>query len=234
MLEDIRNHGVDKIACLGDALQGGSQPAETLGRLREIGCPVVMGNADSWLVSGKESQKGERTSEKQEKVRQWSLAKLSKDDLDYIQQKFQPTIEISLAEGKRKLLCFHGSPSSYDDIILPSTSDEEVKSFLSGHDTTFLAGGHTHTQQLRRVGNASWYINPGSVALPYNWERSNMETEQIVIDPWADYAIISSEETGIFGVTFCHVPYDLDQFSENFRKSGIPFAEESLIKNRRD
>ena len=51
VLQDIRRQGVEQIVCLGDALQGGSQPAEIVARLRELNCPVVMGNADAWLIT---------------------------------------------------------------------------------------------------------------------------------------------------------------------------------------
>ncbi len=52
VLQDIRRQGIEQVVCLGDALQGGSQPAQTLARLRELNCPVVMGNADAWLLTG--------------------------------------------------------------------------------------------------------------------------------------------------------------------------------------
>ena len=47
VLHDIRRQGIEEVVCLGDAVQGGSQPAETVARLRELHCPVVMGNADA-------------------------------------------------------------------------------------------------------------------------------------------------------------------------------------------
>src|SRR5260221_6914919 len=50
VLQDIRRQGIEQMVCLGDALQGGSQPAETLARLRELNCPVVMGNAMDLLI----------------------------------------------------------------------------------------------------------------------------------------------------------------------------------------
>src|SRR5262249_6355903 len=78
-LADIERAGVDQIVCLGDAVQGGAQPAQTVARLRELGCPVVMGNADAWLLSGVDTG-GETTTTEQEAVRQWSLAQLSDAD----------------------------------------------------------------------------------------------------------------------------------------------------------
>ena len=48
---DIQQQRVDRIVCLGDAVQGGPQPAAVLQRLRRLNCPVVIGNADAWLTS---------------------------------------------------------------------------------------------------------------------------------------------------------------------------------------
>lgn len=223
VLKDIQQQGIEELVCLGDALQGGSQPAETLSRLRELNCPIVMGNADAWMITGTETE--EKTSEKQREIREWSLKRLSAADVEFIRH-FHSTIEIYLGEGK-KILCFHGSPRSFDDVILPSTPDESVRKFLSGFDATILAGGHTHTQQFRRLGNF-WYINCGSVSLAYNWELSNMETGQIHVDPWADYAVVSSGEGGSLGFTFRHVPYDVDELASIIRRSNRPYAEETL------
>lgn len=226
VLKDIHEQGIERLVCLGDALQGGAQPAQTVARLRELHCPIVMGNADAWLLTGQETSPNEKTSEQQAAVRAWSLAQLSAEDQAFVEQ-FQPTIEISLAE-KQTLLCFHGSPRSFDDIILPDTPDDTVREFLAGWDATLLTGGHTHTQQLRRVGQ-SWYFNPGSVSLAYNWELSQ---EQARADPWADYAIVSTDGTN-FGITFRHVPFDVDEMMRIIRVSGKPYAEESLAVYQR-
>ena len=230
VLHDIRRQGVEQIVCLGDALQGGSQPAETLARLRELQCPIVMGNADAWLITGENTPPHEEISEKQRAVRAWSLAQLSENDVAFVRQ-FHPTLEIPLEAGK-KLLCFHGSPRSFDEIILPDTSDGVVRQFLAGHDATLFAGGHTHTQQMRRLGN-SWYVNPGSVSLAYNWELSDLAQGRIQVDPWADYAIITSEEACL-GITFRHVPFDVNELARIVRASGRPYAEEAIASYRRE
>src|SRR5215469_1111279 len=91
VLQDIRRQGIEQTVCLGDALQGGSQPAETLARLRELNCPVVMGNADAWLVSGEETSPGESISARQREVGAWSLSHLSDSDIAFVRQHFRPT-----------------------------------------------------------------------------------------------------------------------------------------------
>ncbi|HSK89507.1 MAG TPA: metallophosphoesterase family protein, partial [Anaerolineales bacterium] len=117
---DIRDQRVDQVVCLGDAVQGGPQPAEVVQRLRRLNCPVVMGNADAWLLSGVETGEEVIPPERLTKmgeVREWSLSSLSEDDRLFIAN-FQPTITLRL-ENDLNLLCFHGSPSSFDDVILP-------------------------------------------------------------------------------------------------------------------
>ncbi len=162
----------------------------------------------------------------------WSLAQLSEHDVAFVQQ-FPPTLEIPLEAGK-KLLCIHGSPRSFDEIILPDTSDDTVRQFLGGYDATLLTGGHTHTQQMRRLGN-SWYFNPGSVSLAYNcnWELADLAKGHQRVDPWADYAIVTSEGACL-GITFRHVPFDVNELARIIRAIGRPYAEEALSIYRRE
>ncbi len=207
VLKDIRRQGIEQVVCLGDAVQEGSQPAETVAR----------------LLTGM-SAEGEETSEQQRAVREWSLAQLSESDLAFIQQ-FEPTLGVAL-EGGKTLLCFHGSPRSFDEIILPETADEVVRQYLGGYKATLFTGGHTHTQQMRRLGD-SWYFNPGSVSLAYNWELSDFAHRRMWVDPWADYAIVSSEGARL-GITFRHVPFDVDKLARIVRASGKPYAEEAI------
>ena len=47
------------------------------------------------------------------------------------------------------------------------------------------------------------------------------------IDPWADYAIVTSEGAAL-GITFRHVPFDVDELARIIRTSGRPYAEESI------
>ena len=219
-LEDIHRQGIEQIVCLGDAIQGGAQPGETVQRLREIGCPIVMGNADAWLLA-EEGSSEEQVTEQQLEVRAWSLAQLSAQDKAFIQQ-FQPIIEIALEAGQ-KLLCFHGSPHSFNDIILPNTSDDALNQLLAGFDATLFTGGHTHTQQLRRLENAT-YFNPGSIGLAYIWQ---IPGETFLLAPRVEYAIVTSEGANT-AITFRQVPFDLDELIAIMRASGRPFAEETI------
>ena len=53
VLAELDREGVDRIVCLGD-ISIGPQPVEALERIRALGCPVILGNWDAWLVDGVE------------------------------------------------------------------------------------------------------------------------------------------------------------------------------------
>src|SRR5688572_119785 len=97
----IQQQAVDQIVCVGDAVQGGPQPAEVVQRLLRWNCPVVMGNADAWLITGKETDDEGIPRErlkKMEAVRNWSLSQLTQEDIDFVSS-FGPTVNIHLDDG---------------------------------------------------------------------------------------------------------------------------------------
>jgi predicted phosphodiesterase len=216
-LADIQAQGVDRVICLGDAIQGGAQPAETVQRLRDLGCPVVLGNADAWLLTG-QATGNEGVTPVQEAVRQWSLAQLSPADQEFIAA-FAPTITVPLND-RDTLLCFHGSPASFDDIILPVTSYTTLQQHFQGHTARWFTGGHTHLQQVRRIGDG-WFFNPGSVGVAYSHEQQEADFR---LDPWAEYAILTATATAI-SLEFRRVPFAAEPLVAIARRSGRPDAE---------
>lgn len=221
VLADLTARPVDRVVCLGDAIQGGPQPAEVVDRLRELRCPVVSGNADALLLTGEAG--GEVLTPEQYTVRAWSLAQLSEADRAFIAA-FHPTVEIPVP-GERRLLCFHGSPASFNDIIFPETPEEEVRRLLGAYLPAILTGGHTHLQQLRRL-DGSLFFNPGSVGFVYNTRQSGGNQHA---DPWAEYAILSADERR-FSIEFCRVPFDVAAWKRVTFASGIPDAETMVTR----
>jgi putative phosphoesterase len=224
--KDIDGQRVDRIVCLGDAIQGGPQPAGVVQRLRRLGCPVVMGNADAWLLTGTETgDEGipEERLKKMGEIRLWSLSQLTDDDRMFISE-FQPTVTVPLADNL-KLLCFHGSPTSFDDVILPDAPKEVFEKFLGLYSDQILTGGHTHAQQIRRNGNL-FFFNPGSVGFAYSHYQPD---GQFHADPWAEYAILTAEN-GRTSLEFRRVPFDVNELIGIYAKSGRPFAEEAITQ----
>lgn len=226
VLVQFQLQAVDQVVCLGDAIQGGPQPAQVAARLREMACPVVMGNADAWLLTGKETGNEQISPERRQKldvIREWSLAQLGPDDREFIAT-FRPTVEIALEEGPG-LLCFHGSPTSFDDFIFPYTPEEEFQRLLAPFASYILSGGHTHLQQIRRIGN-NFFFNPGSVGVTYNHQQSE---DSFRLDPWAEYAILTVEDDRT-SLAFQRVPFDVAELVRVYRASGRPYAEEAATQ----
>lgn len=226
VLADLQKDSVDRVVCLGDAIQGGPQPAQVVARLRELGCPVVMGNADAWLLTGEETGNEnipEERLRKMQTIREWMLTQLSEDDRTFIAG-FQPTVEIALGDD-RNLLCFHGSPASFDDVILPQTSEEDFQRYLGAYAAHILTGGHTHMQQIRRIDD-SFFFNPGSVGLAYSHTQSE---ENFRADPWAEYAVLTIEEERT-RLEFRRVPFDVSELINAYRTSGRPYADDAVIQ----
>ena len=229
VLADLARQPVAQLICLGDAIQGGPQPAEVVERLRELACPIVMGNADAWLLSGEDSGAEAIDAERREKmeaVRAWTLSRLSDADRAFIAA-FQPTVAIPLDE-ERNLLGFHGSPHSFDDVILPTTSEADIQRMLGGFAPHILAGGHTHVQQIRHLGD-SFYFGCGSVGYAYRHDRSEGTFRA---DPWAEYAILTLE-SGRTSLEFRRVPFDVEALIGTYHASGRPHAEEAIAQYRR-
>src|SRR5262249_49973031 len=200
--------------CLGDAVQGGAEPAQTLDRLAALGCETVLGNADAFLLEVR-SDDPEPVTERLLEVREWTLSQLSSPHVEQIRS-FKPVVRRDL-DGV-SLLLFHGSPHSYDDVLLPELGGEALEPFL-GHDAALLAGGHTHLQWTRKLGDAL-YVNPGSVGVSYD-----RHPDPPVLRPLAEWALATFAD-GADGIEFRQVPYAVEDFRAAAERSGRPFADE--------
>ena len=117
-------------------------------------------------------------------------------------------------------MCFHGSPSSFDAVLLPELTDAEFKEALGSASAPYLAGGHTHIQYTRPAGN-SVFLNPGSAGVAYNrW----FEMEDFYIYPIAQYAVLHVGEETV-RIEFRQVPFEVDLLEQGALTSGRPFAE---------
>jgi predicted phosphodiesterase len=213
-LADIQRLGVDGGVCLGDVAQGGPQPAEALERVDELGWPVILGNADDFLLRVPD-EPAEPITERQLAVREWTLSCLDAAHLA-LMEGFVSTVEVDLPGGRR-FLAFHGSPRSYDDVLLPETEPGRAYEI----DADVAAGGHTHLQWTRQLGEAL-FVNPGSVGLAYD---RHQPPDDFRATPVAEYAILHADADGA-AVEFRRVPCDLDLLLAAAAAGGRPDAEE--------
>jgi predicted phosphodiesterase len=213
VLAELAGENLDDLICLGDVAALGPEPGAVLARLRALQCPVVMGNTDAWLLA----PPSRVANEIDQVMTPWCVAQLSDVDLAFIRA-FPPTVERSLG-AERTLLCFHGSPRSYDDVIVPTTPDDALDAMLGEMRANVLAGGHTHLQMLRRHGDAH-LINAGSVGLP-GVGAAAQRNRQV---RWAEYAIVIVEGDRL-DISLRRTPLDIDRMLARAHASGMPAIE---------
>lgn len=216
VLNELAQEQIDRIICLGDVAAIGPQPREVIGRLHEIGCPVVMGNTDAWLLTpppASDSTDGRTIRE----ITHWCAEQLSTADLDYVRA-FPPTIELALDES-RTVLCYHGSPRSFDDVIAATTPDAEMARMLANHDAAVMVGGHTHIQMVRRYADMH-IVNVGSIGLPgVNAGSAELPDNHAV--RWAEYGVLSLTN-GRLSIDLRRTPLDVAALLQAGRASGMP------------
>jgi putative phosphoesterase len=216
-LDAIGRRPVDRIICLGDVASDGPQPRETLRLIRQLRCPVIMGNADAQLL-GLEPEIADPALARFNEASRWCASVLEPEDRALLAS-FAPRLSMEIAATTMSL--FHGSPKSFNDEIYPTTSDEMLRTFLADHPAAIHVGGHTHFQMLRRIGSAM-FVNPGSIGMAY--DRTRGSQGRIKFAAWAEFAILQLGPSG-WDVSLKREPFDLDQFIGAIRSSGMPDAD---------
>lgn len=216
VLADMAGAGIDQVVCLGDVAATGPQPRETVERLRGLGCPVIMGNADAAFLRPMHLSPADEEGRRFADIDQWCASQLTPEDLRYIRT-FQPTLTLPLGDDAT-LLCFHGSPRRNIDSITVTTSEATLTRMLGGASATVLAGGHTHLPFIRRHKQAT-FLNPGSVGLPYELLDAGPRNP-----PWAEYGIIDAH-AGALTIELRRVPIEVDLVIQAALRSGMPHAE---------
>lgn len=213
VLSDMQRYQPDQIVCLGDVATG-PNPTDVLQLLRERNCAVVMGNMDAAILDLQPYTGQDADEHKYAEIDSWCAAQLRADDRDYIRS-FQSTIIISFG-GQCNMLCCHGSPHSFDDVIDSTTSRHDLNVLLSDCDAAIVAVGHMHNPMLRRH-RRQWIVNPGSVGLPGGGKNPP-------IPLIAEYAVVEVVDK-VVCFHFERVGYDRAQFRSRVLSSGMLHAE---------
>ncbi|MBA3945803.1 MAG: metallophosphoesterase family protein [Herpetosiphonaceae bacterium] len=217
VLRELESERLDQVVCLGDVAATGPQPREVIARLRSLGCAVVMGNADAYLLDPQPAVDADEDARKVEAIDRWCAAQLSAADWEYLRT-FQPTIAVPLG-GDKQLLCFHGSPRSYNDVISATTSEAELAPMFDGYMATVMVGGHWHFQMLRRYGEGI-LLNPGSIGLAYDKQADGGAH----IPARAEYALLTAANNEVRSIELRRVPYDREATVRAMFERGMPYA----------
>jgi predicted phosphodiesterase len=215
VLAELEGEELDGLVCLGDVAVG-PQAHETLARVREIGCPVIMGNWDAWFLNPPAPPQDEVGLRLHEITAFWA-EQVDADDLAYMRS-FVPQLELPLAGGETAL-GFHGSPASYDDFIFATTPDEVLQEMFGDVRAPLMIGGHAHVQLLRRFEHIL-FVNPGSVGLPF----AEWWPDRVRIARRAEYGVLAHEE-GRLRIDLRRTTYDVEALLQLALESGMPHAQ---------
>jgi len=153
VIADLDRDPPDAVVCLGDLIQAGPDPGRCADLVRELAWPVVMGNADAFVLDGSAAVgSAEPVTERQLVQRAWTFEQLDVGQRAYAAT-FPPTLEVAL--GQRTLLACHAVPASFDPVVLPSTSEEESRAHLEGVEADVVAAVTSTCSSCGGVGRRS-------------------------------------------------------------------------------
>ncbi len=198
--------GIDRLLCLGDVVDLGPQPAETVARLQHVGAEMIRGNHDPLNA-------GDQVPFLQD-IESWTREQLSPEQHALLRSTPR---SIEIDEGGWTLLCTHGSPRSFHDGVTAELAVDELERMVGGARFDVLATGHTHVQMSRRVA-ARTYVNIGSVGMPFELPFNGTAPR---ILPWAEYAVITMNRRSV-NIDLRRTRYDLKAFARTVHGSGMP------------
>ncbi len=216
VLESVR---YESVIFLGDSVDYGPQPAETLDLLKEVGAIMLKGNHDAAAAHGISCKCAEELRPLSEYTRERvTMKSLSEEDLKFLAG-LPERAEFEI--GGMRVYAVHASPRDHlYGYVMPDISDEELDSELYDisdmspfprridHDLILL--GHTHRAMMRKLRGV--ILNPGSVGQPRDG------------DPRASFALLGEE------VRIERIEYDVENVVRKIKDLKLEkWAEESLI-----
>lgn len=219
VLARLEEESIDRYVCLGDVAVG-PWSSESVKRLRALGPDLIMGNWDAWMLDGDPPCDDTVVGRMLLEMGAFWAARLDDADLAFMRTA-QLELKIDPPGGDGKgIVCFHGSPRSYNEPILASSANERLAHMLEKYAAVVVLVGHTHIQMTRRLP-FTIVANPGSVGLPFfEWPASVAR-----VAPWAEYGIIDFAAEDDIRIDLRRAPYDAETVIEYALASGVPHAE---------
>ena len=213
VVADIEQIGADQIVCLGDLATLGPSPAAVVGMVREMAWPCILGNHDAFMIQPDLIKQYTQNPMVIESV-DWCRSQLCREDLAFL-----ATLKADhdIVVGAGTVRCYHGSPKSHMDDIIPTATCGELDRMLDGVESALMAVGHTHIQMVLQHRGAR-IVNPGSVGLPFR-EYARRQTPNLI--DGADYATIESCN-GHLNVSLRNVPLKKSALRYAVQDSSIP------------
>lgn len=194
VLADMARRGVDRLVCLGDVTMKGPLPKECVGLVRDLGCPVLLGNTDSAFQPERHpSQYTPRTKTQAAALADFErhLQLLSQEEQEWLAS--FPIFLTERVEGVQ-LEYFHATPADNYILTLPWAPTEQFADLRQSAETAIAAFGHSH-RSFVRFPQGWMAINTGSVGAPYDGD-------------WRACYVILELDGGSTSTQVIRVPYD--------------------------
>jgi putative phosphoesterase len=202
------NETYDRLLVLGDLVDYGPAPEETIRWVREIGAfAAVSGNHDFAMATGADCRSSPISYALSVATREHFRPLLSLEAVNYLTEL---PVRVTLEVEDARFHLVHASPRDPLYEYLSGDADESawleaVAGMLDKREwKEWLFVGHTHRPFQRKIGHLT-IVNPGSLGMPIDG------------DPRACYAIWEDGK-----VELKRVPYDLDRAAKRLRLSGLP------------
>ena len=212
VMEDCRAQGVTDFLCTGDVVGYNACPSECLEIVRNLGCPVVMGNHDHYVSS---QQNLDDFNPAAAAVIEWTRNRLSDDEVKWLR-------ELPFTKTAMGITLVHATmddPQAFGYVF----DHLQAEANFSHQVTPLCFHGHTHcpmiyekqlsavyridAQDFKLPIGRKYFINVGSVGQPRDG------------DPRAAYVLYNPVDRT---VRFRRLEYDVEAAQERIRKAGLP------------
>ena len=212
VLDDCRSQGVTDFLCTGDVVGYNANPCECLKIIRDLGCPVVMGNHDHYVSS---RQNLEDFNPHAAAVIEWTRRQLTVEDIYWLRALpfVKTTMGITLVHATMD------NPEAFGYVF----DHLQAEAHFSHQVTPLCFHGHTHCPMIyeKQIGavyridaqdfkmpiGRKYFINVGSVGQPRDG------------DPRAAYALYDPKARE---VTFRRLEYDVEAAQQRILAAGLP------------
>jgi len=192
---------IDQVICLGDIVDYGPSPEETVRWVRERAFATVRGNHDNAVATGDDCRSAPLFRRLSVETRRKTTPLLTSASLSFLRS-LPPTHALTL--GGTRTLLLHAAPADPLFQYLPASDVAGWRAEAAGIDADLILVGHTHMPVVLDLGDKRM-VNPGSVGLPRDGE------------PRACYAIFEDGEP-----TLKRVAYDVERTISDLRAWGLP------------
>ena len=212
VLADCRAQGVTDYMCTGDVVGYNARPHECLQIVRDLGCPVVMGNHDHYVSS---RQNLADFNPNAAAVIEWTRKQLTVEEMLFLRN-------LPFVQTKTGVTLVHATmdnPGGFGYVF----DHLQAEAHFSHQVTPLCFHGHTHcpmiyekqmgavyridAQDFKMPIGRKYFINVGSVGQPRDG------------DPRAAYVLYNPKERTVH---FRRLEYDIAAAQAKIREAGLP------------